>query len=196
MALALKTDDRYALIELTTERLRLEALRPDHTQRVYPALQAPEIYRYLPEDPPTAEALQRRYDFLSKGLSPDGTERWLNWVAFRRTSEEPIGTLQATLLPDGTGRFAYIVFPPFWRQGLAGEMSRALLDELFTHQGIHTLSAEIDTRNIASIRLVESLGMKQVSIQKAADFFKGASSDEYRYSITATAWLQRHSSEP
>ena len=49
--------------------------------------------------------------------------------------------------------------------------------------------AEIDTRNIASIRLVESLGLSRVATTREADFFKGASSDEYKYAVSREDWL-------
>ncbi len=41
----------------------------------------------------------------------------------------------------------------------------------------------MDIRNVASMRLVESLGFIPVGITLSADFFKGESSDEYRYEL-------------
>ncbi len=47
--------------------------------------------------------------------------------------------------------------------------------------------AQVNTRNKASIRLLEKLSFKQVEHQAAVDFFKGSSSDEYTYrKITAS----------
>ncbi len=177
------------MANLFSERLRIEPIRSAHAERVLASLQNPAIYIYLPEDPPTAEALQKRYDFLEKGSSPDGQELWLNWVAFLRDSMTPIGTFQATLPKGKAGAFAYVVFPSFWRQGYAREMATCLLTHLFEAHSIPSLFAEIDTRNIGSIRLVESLGLKRVATTQEADFFKGASSDEYTYSVSREDWL-------
>ena len=51
-----------------------------------------------------------------------------------------------------------------------------------------SLFVEIDTRNLGSIRLFESLGLERVSTHHNADFFKGATSDEYKYSISRESW--------
>ena len=155
---------------------------------VLASLQDPAIYTFLPEDPPTAESLQRRYDFLEKGRSPDGEELWLNWVAFLRGSMTPVGTFQATLPKNEAGAFAYIVFPAFWRQGYAREMATCVLSHLFASHDLPSLYAEIDTRNTGSIRLVESLGLSRVGTTEGADFFKGASSDEYTYTVSRADW--------
>ena len=74
-----------------------------------------------------------------------------------------------------------MIFPPFWRQGYALEGCGCLLNHLFQGYGVSVVTAEIDTRNLASISLVETLGFKHVSTQTNADFFKGAVSHELRY---------------
>ena len=176
-------------------RLRIEPIRSAHADLVWPSLQNPDIYTYLPEDPPSAEALQKRYDFWERGCSPDGTELWLNWVGFLRDSMTPVGTFQATLPKGQAGAFAYVVFPSFWREGYAREMATCLLNHLFEAHPLPSLHAEIDTRNIASIRLVESLGLTRIATTQEADFFKGASSDEYTYSVSREDWREMQNAD-
>jgi RimJ/RimL family protein N-acetyltransferase len=175
---------------LISDRLRIEPLRSAHAELVLSSLQNPAIYTYLPKDPPTAEVLQKRYDFWEKGRSPDGEELWLNWVAFLRDSMTPVGTFQATLPKNEEGSFAYIVFPSFWRQGYARELAGCVITHLFQTHDNPSLFAEIDTRNIGSVRLVESLGLTWIATTQDADFFKGASSDEYKYSVSREDWRE------
>ena len=47
------------------------------------------------------------------------------------------------------------------------------LNHLFETFSVPSLIAEIDTRNAASIRLVESLGFSQILERKDADFLRG-----------------------
>ena len=176
------------MANLISERLRIEPIRPAHAELVFSSLQNPAIYTYLPEDPPTAVGLQKRYDFWEKGESPDGEELWLNWVAFLRDSMTPVGTFQATLPKGKPGGFAYVVFPSFWREGYAREMATCVITHLFEAHRMPSLFAEIDTRNTASIRLVESLGLTRIATTQGADFFKGESSDEYTYSVSREDW--------
>ena len=99
----------------------------------------------------------------------------------RREDGEYAGTVQATLLPEGTAFVAYVVFTRFQRRGYATEACRALIAYLEGELGVTTLVAEIDTRNLASIALVERLGFRLVSTTPDADFFKGGTSHEHRY---------------
>jgi hypothetical protein len=77
---------------IETQRLRCEPVRIEHAETMYPVLLDPRIYAYLPERPPVSiDALRRRYEVLSAGKSPDGSEHWLNWMLFLRATGEAIG---------------------------------------------------------------------------------------------------------
>lgn len=159
----------------------LEPLEEHHAPELFESLRDPRLYEYMPEDPPTSvEALANRYRFLSGRKSPDGTEHWLNWVV-RRPSGEAVGTLQATVEPDGTAYVAYVVFSRFWRQGFAAAGMRNMLDLLRRDYEAAGFVALVDTRNVASIGLLESLGFVRTDFRPQADTFKGSISDEYEY---------------
>ncbi len=166
----------------------LEPLRPGHAAALFAVLQDPRLYRFIPTVPPASlQALKARYRLLAKRRSPDGKEIWLNWALRLSSRGAYVGWLQATL-GRGPALIAYTVFPRFWRRGFAVEGCRAMLRELFETHELGRVAAEMDTRNEASIRLVESLGFKRVGVKKGADFFKGASSDEYRYQLSRRDW--------
>ncbi len=167
---------------LGTARLLLEPLLPRHAERLYPLLGDAALYRYIPQEPPASLAeVEARYRRLAGRRSPDGAEVWLNWAARLRATDEYAGMFQATVMGDGTALIAYMIFTPFQRRGLAREGCAAVLAELASAWGVRTAVAEIDTRNAASVALVESLGFARVATVREADVFKGASSDEYRY---------------
>jgi RimJ/RimL family protein N-acetyltransferase len=167
---------------LETPRLVLEPLNVAHAQALYQALQAPELYQFIPGDPPTSrDSLAARYESLATRHSPDGKELWLNWVLRLRETGVYVGTVEVTVYRNRTAYLAYQIFPPFWRQGLARESCVCVLAHLVAHYQVSRVEAEIDTRNVASIHLVERLGFIRVSLTPQADFFKGAYSDEYRY---------------
>jgi RimJ/RimL family protein N-acetyltransferase len=176
---------------LETSRLYLEPILQAHAAALYERMQEEQLYRFIPQDPPTLEALTDRYDFLSARRSPDGREAWLNWAVREKLSGEYIGTLEATVEEDQLAFIAYMVFAPYQRRGFAVEACGRLLEHLFDDYGVGVVAAEIDTRNAASIALVESLGFEKVGFQKDADRFKGSTSDEYRYEIGQSAWARR-----
>jgi ribosomal-protein-alanine N-acetyltransferase len=169
---------------LSTPRIRLEPLVADHAAAMFDNLIDPVGYRYIPQEPPTnLEDLTTRYHGLESRRSPDGTEAWLNWALIGLDGKAH-GYVQATVnLNSKEAWVAYFVFSPSQRQGYAREALGGLIPALREAYGIVKFNAEIDTRNIASIRLVESLGFVFTRHVKNADEFKGSISDEYHYSL-------------
>ncbi len=163
---------------LETPRLLLEPLAAAHAATLYAALQPPELYTFIPQDPPPSpHGLEARYAALSTRRSPDGREAWLNWVMRQRATGVYIGSVEVTMYADPTAALAYMVFPPFWRQGYATEACRRVLAHLFDDYKVGRVAAEIDTRNAASIHLIEALDFTRVITTPDADFFKGAASE-------------------
>jgi [ribosomal protein S5]-alanine N-acetyltransferase len=169
---------------LKTPRLSIEPLLPAHAARLYERLQDERLYEFIPQDPPaSAQLLEDRYRALSSRSSPDGREAWLNWALRTRRSGDYAGVLEATVHENLTATIAYMVFVPYQGRGLAAEACSRLRAHLFEDYRVSVVAAEIDTRNVASIALVESLGFERVAFHKVADHFKGSSSDEYRYEL-------------
>jgi [ribosomal protein S5]-alanine N-acetyltransferase len=173
---------------LKSARLHLVPLQQSHAALLFPSLQDARIYTYTPQNPPVSlEALEKRYALLQGRLSPEGDEAWLNW-AVRLTSSSSsvptyVGCVQATVLPTRSAYLAYEFFPPFWGKGYAGEACGCVLQQILIDYAITTVEAEVDTRNTASIRLLERLGFARVGYKAEADFFKGSASDEYTYRL-------------
>ena len=155
-----------------------------HSAIMFEGLADPACYRYIPQEPPTKpDDLALRYRKLESRRSPDGGEAWLNWALIDLDGKAH-GYVQATIdLSSKDAWIAYFVFSASQRMGYAKEALSELLPALREAYGIARFHAEIDTRNVASIRLVESLGFSCVRHVKGADEFKGTVSDEYHYSL-------------
>ena len=167
---------------LVTARLVLEPLVVAHARALYPLLCDDRLYTYIPQEPPTSvDSLAERYRRLELRRSPDGQRVWLNWAARRREGSSYAGVFQATIEPDGEAFLAYMIFPAQQRQGYAREGGQRVIEHLVGEYKTPLVVAELDTRNRASIGVVEALGFVRVAEHPAADFFKGSVSDEYRY---------------
>lgn len=185
-----KTVDVEAL--LFTERLVLEPVREMHARELFPLLQDVRIFTYMPEDPPgTPEALAVRYQLWERRISPDGNERWLNWVVRLAATGEPIGLLQATVPAQAPAIVAYLLFPAYWGHGYTREGLTRVLDLLFEEYGIACAAALVDTRNARSIALLRALGFRITKTIRQADFYKGRVSDEHRLQLERASWLRR-----
>ena len=166
--------------DFKSERLQMKLINQGHAALTYDFLQDPQLYRYLPQDPPERERLEERYRLWESRSSPDESEYWLNWVIF--LEDTCIGTVQAGVdRATGEASIAYLIATPSQGRGFGSEAANALLEHLTHHYQVTKVKAWIDTRNVASIRLVEKLGMQRVELIEKADHFKGADSDEFVY---------------
>ena len=78
-----------------------------------------------------------------------------------RAGLEPIvrtGGLEANI--------AWMFLPAYWNRGLATEFAVAMLDVGFAELGITRVVATADTRNKASIRVMEKAGMHFVHVDR------------------------------
>ena len=83
---------------LTTRRLVLEPLRPDHAHELAPVLDDRALHAFIGGEPATETELSARFVRQAEGQSPDGIQGWLNWVARDRATSAPVGTVQATIV--------------------------------------------------------------------------------------------------
>lgn len=177
-----------------SRRLRAEPVVTRHAHAMATLLCDERLFEYLSESLPSRESLEADYEFLTDGRSPDGAEHWLTWILFLRGEQSPIGFVQATLPePSGTGAFqlAYVIGARHWRRGYAREAVAALLDLVFARYAVKRAVAEMDTRNDASRRLVESLGFTRAATVFGAGTIRREPSHEYRYEMSRERWQAR-----
>jgi ribosomal-protein-alanine N-acetyltransferase len=171
---------------IQSDRFVLEPLLVGHADLLFDDLLHPRLYDYVPSDPPASrEALRLTYERWVRRRSADGAEVWYNYALKALRGAVYVGTLQATLRPEGDSLIAYQVFPRFWRTGIATEGVSAMMHALAAG-GVTRFVAQVDTRNVASQRLLASLGFALVRRIDEADFFKGARSDEFEYERVMT----------
>jgi ribosomal-protein-alanine N-acetyltransferase len=173
------------LDKLETDRLILEPLCSEHARHLFTVLSDPRIYTFIPKDPPASVlTLETRYRQLESRRSPSGEESWLNWAVCLKERSIYIGTVQATILNNQSALLAYELSSNFWGHGYAIEACSRVIESLFVDYDVTEIMAEVDTRNEASCKLLEGLSFKRIKVRAGADFFKGASSDEYTYKLT------------
>ena len=175
-----------------TGRLHLEPLRGAHAAELFELLSDERLYRFIPQDPPASlAALEERYQRLETRQSAAGDRSWLNWVVRLKSDGRCVGRVEITLLKNGRARLAYEIGSEFWRRGIATEACARVIRALFEEGGVVEIVAEADTRNVASIHLLERLGFQRGEFRPNADFFKGRASDEWAYRLPHPAGDRR-----
>jgi ribosomal-protein-alanine N-acetyltransferase len=171
---------------LETARLRLEPITEDHAQELCELFSDPELHQFVPLEVPTLELQRERCARWAKRWSPDGSERWLNWAGREKTSGKIIAHFQSGVTKDGVASIGYVVSRAHQKQGLATEGLEIMFRFLREIIKVREIKAWSDSRNHASHHLAQKLGMVQVEFIKDADFFKGATSDEFVFSKVFT----------
>jgi RimJ/RimL family protein N-acetyltransferase len=146
---------------LTTQRLVLEPLRPDHARELAPVLADPALHAFTDGEPASEAELRARFARQAAGRSPDGAQGWLNWVARDRATHAPVGTVQATITDDADARtaaLAWVVATSRQGEGLATEAARAARDWLRDH-GATRFAAHIHPDHGASAAVARHLGL-------------------------------------
>jgi [ribosomal protein S5]-alanine N-acetyltransferase len=128
----------------------------DHAPDMFDLLQDPAIYLHENEPPESLEWLRTRFRKLESRASPDGKQKWLNWV-ISVPPGELAGYVQATVYPDGRAAIAYVLGSRYWGRGLATAAVEAMVRELRTDHGVHNLSAVLKKTNTRSLRLLERM---------------------------------------
>src|SRR5262245_45490922 len=168
--------------ELQTQRLRLEPLVETHASALFEGLRDEALYQFIGERPPKSiEALRERYRRLSSRMSPDGNQHWLNWALCSLATGHYVGWVQATVRRDRSADIAYVLFRDQWGNGYAREAVAALIDHLREEWGAKRIKATVDTRNLRSITLLETLGFQRGSGRRNAEVIHGVASDEVEY---------------
>ena len=165
---------------IVTPRLVLEPLGAHHAAPMFAGMSDPELFRWLDDvPPPTAAALETRYARITAPTA-GAPDRWLNWAMRLRDGRDYAGRVEVTLHPDGVANLAYFTFARFMRRGLAREACAAVLDALRDDFGAREVVATMDTRNVASWRLVEALGFARDAGTEPSSL-RGVATEDYRY---------------
>jgi [ribosomal protein S5]-alanine N-acetyltransferase len=167
---------------LETERLRLEPVEESHAAELHGFFSDQELHRFVPYEPLTLEAQKQKCARWATRRSPDGKELWLNWAGRRKDSGALAGHFQVGVSEDGIASVGYVVGRAHQNLGLATEAMLAVFSYLERDLAIREVKAWSDSRNLASHRLAQKLGMRFVEKIPGADFFKGEPSDEHVFS--------------
>ena len=170
---------------LRTDRLRIDLFTPDDVDAMYAYQGLPEVARYLYRPPHTRERSAQVIDAIAHG-SPWAKAGDSLVLAVRRSeSPEPIGEI-VLKLADAHARqveIGWVFHPGHGGKGYATEAARAVAVEAARTLGAHRLFARLDTRNDASIRVCERLGMRREAHLVENDLDGTDWSSEYVYAV-------------
>jgi RimJ/RimL family protein N-acetyltransferase len=145
---------------LSTPRLVLSPAREEDLDPLHALWTEPSVRRFLFDDRVLAAAEARAH--LAESAASFAERGFGVWLVREVGSPEPTGF--AGLLGAG-GRepsLIYGVHPGRCGRGLATEAGRAVLEHAFGVLRVPRVVADVDEPNVASVRVLEKLGMRRV----------------------------------
>jgi aminoglycoside 6'-N-acetyltransferase len=170
---------------IRTERLILRRFHPEDATTLAAYRSDEDVARYQAwEAPVTLEQARRLIEDMAAG-DPD-EPGWFQYAVERTADGAHIGDVGVNLHPNRMqAEIGFTVAAAYQGQGYASEAVRAVLDRLFTVQGVQRVSAECDARNAASARLLERVGFRREGLRPQFTWIKGEWTDDLLYGLLA-----------
>ena len=133
--------------ELRTDRLILRPARPGDLEAMHGVLSDEQAMRYWSTGPHSG--LSETRDWLDSMIAAPGEDDFVVTL-----DGEVIGKLGAWRLPE----IGFIFGSGHWGRGYAAEAMRAFLDHMFQARVVDFLTADVDPRNTAALKLLTDNG--------------------------------------
>jgi len=140
------------LSEIRTPRLLLRRARMEDLQAIHAVLSNAQAMRYWSTLPHATVAQSREWLASMIDVPPEGNADFVI-----EHEGAVIGKAGCWRLPE----IGFILHPDYWHRGLAREAVGAAIDHAFAHFDIAAILADVDPRNIASLKLLEGLGFRE-----------------------------------
>lgn len=170
---------------LETERLTLRAIRETDAGEMFGMRSDERVMRFvgrpLAERVEDAAALiavmidwQSKRDAVTWALTLSGDDRLIGTIGFWRMQKE-----------NYRAEIGYMLGADFHGRGLMSEALAAVLSYGFDVMKLHSVEANVNPENAASIRILEKNGFVREAYFKENYFFDGRFSDSAIYSLLA-----------
>jgi RimJ/RimL family protein N-acetyltransferase len=155
-------------MELITPRLKLRRATPGDVEALYEILSDPAAMRFWSTAP--HRDLAQTQAWLADMIA-DGPPQSDDFVV--EQDGRAIGKAGCWKLPE----IGYILHPRCWGQGLAAEACGAVIAHVFATYDLPAITAEVDPRNEASLRLLARLGFVETGRASGTFEIEGEISD-------------------
>ncbi|KPK48206.1 MAG: hypothetical protein AMS22_15750 [Thiotrichales bacterium SG8_50] len=177
---------------IVTEQLILRRLELSDAEGIYNYRSDSEVSRYQCWAPGSVAEIQSFIEDQLK-LEPDTPGAWFQLAITIGSSGKLIGDLGLhTLVSERRqAEIGITLAPTFQGQGYATEALKGALEYLFVNLKKHRVIGSVDPRNLASIALMERVGMRKEAHMVESLWIKGNWADDLIYAILEREWATR-----
>ena len=179
---------------LKTKRLNLRPIRFEDASSMLPYFSDENTCRYIPWEPRDLDGVIAFLDKWANGSLP--TESGSSLIlGIELVGTGLIGQLNMSLASKehGHAEIGYVLNPAFTGNGYATEAVVGLIDYLEKSLDLHRITAYVDERNAASIKLLEALGFRLEARLVENEFAKGEWVTMLIFAMLTSDWAQARS---
>ena len=169
-------------VQLRTDRLVIRPFRVQDIDVFVAYRSDPDVARYQSWETSSRTEAAAFVEELAD-IHPGIPGEWYQFAVADPTTDELLGDTAFFVDPDepSHGEIGYTFSPAHQGKGYATEAVRATIDYAFDTLGVDVVVGVTDARNVASIALLERIGMTRVSTAHVR--FKGGWCDEHTYEL-------------
>jgi [ribosomal protein S5]-alanine N-acetyltransferase len=173
---------------INANRVSLRPIVENDIDSIYAIYSDPEVMRYWGSSP-MKDPLEAK-DFVAEVFADLRRRKCIQWGIARRTDNSLIGTIAFFYL-DFVARKAEIGFAlgrAHWGMGYVQEALQAAIDYAFNEMRLRRIEADVDPRNLPSIRLLERLGFQKEGYLHERWLVAGETQDSLLYGLLGRDW--------
>jgi RimJ/RimL family protein N-acetyltransferase len=180
----------YVSHPLRTPRMTLRQFETGDLGALHDLFRREDVCRYLRWEPMDLDHARAKLEQRLRETRIESDGDALMFAAAEDATGRVVGELMLRLESAASrqGEVGWSFHPDVQGRGLATEGAREMLRLGFDELGLHRIAAEGDPRNIASVRVMEKVGMRREALFVENEFLKGEWVGEIVCAILEDEW--------
>lgn len=176
--------------ELAADRVALRRLRISDVAALVAYRSDPEVARFQAWEVPYSLSNGEQLIDGLRHRHPDTPGEWFQFGIVLRSTGELIGDCAARTLPEEPrqAEIGYTIAAEHQGRGYATEAARTLLGYHFDVLVKHRVVAICDARNVASIRVLDRLGLRREGHFRESTWSRGEWTDDLLFAMLRREW--------
>lgn len=174
--------------EITTKKLLLRQITEKDVNEIFFLRSDERVMRYI--DKARAETLDDAYEFIRKIADLEERTDAVTWAICPKGDSKLIGTILFWNIKKEHFRaeVGYVLHPDYWGKGIMQEAITAVIDYGFKVMKLHSIEANVNPGNAASIKLLERNKFIREAYFREDYYYNGKFLDTAIYSLLIHEW--------
>lgn len=170
---------------LSTTRLQLRRIELSDANDLFILRSDPRVMKFM--DKPLFTSVNEAVQVIDKIRSDFDSNESITWGMSLKGDLKMIGTIGFWKITKEHHRaeIGYLLHPDHWGCGLMQEAIKPVLDFGFNVMRLHSVEANVNPENAASIRFLEKIGFVREAYYKENYYFNGKFLDSAIYTLLA-----------